>query len=151
MSRQTIKPATYDGSGPWLDYRAHFEACAELSAWNYNQKGLYLAVSLGGNAQGVLGNMPKGAKSDYHSLIKTLEDRFAPPSQTELYRVQMRSDVRKLESLFPNWGKPFDDLQIWHTPLRQLRSGRRYPKINLWTHSSTRKCAFALSRHVPRT
>jgi hypothetical protein len=58
VSRQMIKPATYDGSGPWRDYHAHFEACAELSAWNYNQRGLYLAVSLRGNAQGVLGNMP---------------------------------------------------------------------------------------------
>jgi hypothetical protein len=50
----------YDGSGAWLDYHAHFEACAELSEWNYNQKGLHLAVSFQGSAQGVLGNMPKG-------------------------------------------------------------------------------------------
>jgi hypothetical protein len=46
MSIQTIKPTTYDGSGPWLDYHAHFEVCTELSVWNYNQSGLYLAVSL---------------------------------------------------------------------------------------------------------
>jgi hypothetical protein len=60
-----IKPATYDGSDPWRDYHAHFEACAELSAWNYSQRGLYLAVLLRGNAQGVLSNMPKGATPDY--------------------------------------------------------------------------------------
>jgi hypothetical protein len=35
VSRQTIKPAIYVGSGPWLDYHAHFEACAKLSTWNY--------------------------------------------------------------------------------------------------------------------
>jgi hypothetical protein len=58
VSRQMIKPATYDGSGPWLDYHAHFETCAELNEWNYNQKGLYLAFALQGNAQGV----PKGAE-----------------------------------------------------------------------------------------
>ena len=104
-SRQTIKPATYDGSGPWLDYHAHFEACAELSAWNYNQKGLYLAVSLRGSAQGVLGNMPKGAKPDYHSLIKALEDRFAPPSQTELYRVQMRERRQRAGESLPELGQ----------------------------------------------
>jgi hypothetical protein len=55
VSRQMIKPATYDGSGPWRDYHAHFEACAELNAWNYNHRGLYLAVSLRGNAQGIIG------------------------------------------------------------------------------------------------
>jgi hypothetical protein len=84
-----IKPVTYDGSGPWLDYHAHFESCAELNAWNYNQRGLYLAVSLLGNAQGVLGNMPKGARSDYQNLVKALDDRFEPLNQTELYRVHM--------------------------------------------------------------
>ena len=40
-TRQLIKPATYDGSGPWQDYHAHFEACAEISGWRYYQKGLY--------------------------------------------------------------------------------------------------------------
>jgi hypothetical protein len=50
----------------------------------YNQRGVYLAVSLRGNAQGVLGNMPKGARPDYQTLVKALEDRFEPPSQTEL-------------------------------------------------------------------
>ena len=30
-TRQLIKPATYDGSGPLQDYHAHFEACAEIN------------------------------------------------------------------------------------------------------------------------
>jgi hypothetical protein len=38
---QMIKPTTYDGSSPWRDYHARFEACADLSAWNYNQKGQF--------------------------------------------------------------------------------------------------------------
>jgi hypothetical protein len=90
VSRQIIKPATFDGSDPWRDYHAHFEACAELNAWKYNQRRLYLAVSLRGNAQGILGNIPKGTKPDYDTLVKALEDRFEPPSRTELYRAKMR-------------------------------------------------------------
>ena len=82
-TRQLIKPATYYGSGPWQDYHALFEACTEISGWRYNQKGLYLAVSIRGSAQGVLGNFPKGSKPDYQTLVRALEERFAPLSQTE--------------------------------------------------------------------
>lgn len=52
-----IKPATFDGSGNWLDYKAHFEVCAQLNDWSDQEKGLYLAVSLRGQAQGVFGNI----------------------------------------------------------------------------------------------
>jgi hypothetical protein len=101
-----IKPATYDGSGPsGPDYHAHFEACAELSAWNYNQRGLYLVVLLRGNAQGVLGNMPKGAKPDYKTLIKAMEDRFEPPNQSDLYRVQMRERRQIAGESLPELGQ----------------------------------------------
>ena len=50
-----IKPATFDGTGHWKDYKAHFDACSELNKWTYKEKGLYLAVSLRGQAQGVFG------------------------------------------------------------------------------------------------
>jgi hypothetical protein len=52
-----VKPATYDGKGPWLDYKSHFDACSEINHWSDKEKGLYLAVSLRGQAQGVLGNL----------------------------------------------------------------------------------------------
>ena len=44
-----IKPATYDGTGHWADYKAHFDACAEINGWTDREKGLYLAVSLSYN------------------------------------------------------------------------------------------------------
>ena len=46
-----LKPATYDGTGHWSDYKAHFDACAEINNWTEKEKGLYLAVSLRGQAQ----------------------------------------------------------------------------------------------------
>ena len=84
-----VKPATFDGTGSWLDYRAHFDAVAEINRWNQIEKGLYLAVSLRGQAQGVFGNLSIQSK-DYDMLVQALEQRFAPPNQTELYRVQLR-------------------------------------------------------------
>lgn len=80
-AQNCISPATYDGSGQWIDYHAHFEACSEINGWSYATKGLYLAASLRGSAQGCLGNIPKGEKPDYETLVLALEDRFPPPSQ----------------------------------------------------------------------
>ena len=39
-----VKAATYDGSSSWLDYKAHFETCAEINNWTNTEKGIYLAV-----------------------------------------------------------------------------------------------------------
>ena len=89
-----IKPATFDGSGNWLDYKAHFDVCAELNGWTEKEKGMYLAVSLRGQAQGVFGNIVSKSH-DFTELVKALENRFAPPNQTELYRVQLRERKQK--------------------------------------------------------
>ena len=67
-----IKPTTFDGFGNWLDYRAHFEVCTELNGWTEKERGMYLAVSLRGKAQGVFENLAGGIHN-YTELIKTLE------------------------------------------------------------------------------
>ena len=90
-----LKPATYDGTGHWSDYKAHFDACAEIN-WTEKGKGLYLAVSLQGQAQGVFGNLAKDS-CKYDKLQKALEERFAPPNQTELCRVPLK-ERRQLAS-----------------------------------------------------
>ena len=102
--RRDIKIATYDGSGEWKDYKSHFTACAVINSWDYEDKGLYLAAALRGQAQGVLGDLPEKSKSDFDSLVKALEERFAPPNQNELYRVQLKerkqraSDITRIRS-----------------------------------------------------
>lgn len=32
-SQSYIKPATFDGTGSWFDFRSHFDACAMLNNW----------------------------------------------------------------------------------------------------------------------
>lgn len=93
-SGNAIRPATYDGTGSWNDYLAHFEACSEINGWDDKKKGLYLAVSLRGQAQGVLGNL-SGKTQDFKALRTALQERFAPPNQTELYRCQLRDRRQK--------------------------------------------------------
>ena len=78
--------------------------CAELNGWSVKEKGMYLAVSLRGQAQGVFGNI--GSKSsDYPMLVAALEERFAPPNQTELYRVQLRERRQKASETLSELGQ----------------------------------------------
>jgi hypothetical protein len=53
-----------------------------------------MAVSLRGQAQGVLGNLPLESHQDFKELVKSLEERFSPSNQTELYRTQLRLVVK---------------------------------------------------------
>ncbi|MES9884370.1 MAG: hypothetical protein ABW185_26280, partial [Sedimenticola sp.] len=104
-SRTTmVKAAAYDGTSSWLDYKAHFETCSEINGWSYVDKGLYLAVSLRGQAQGVFGNLSERTK-DYNSLVKAIGERFAPPNQTELYRVQLRERRQKASESLSELGQ----------------------------------------------
>ena len=100
-----LKPATYDGTTSWLDYRSHFNACASLNKWSEEEKGMYLAVSLRGQAQGVLGNLPDSLQMDFKELSRSLEERFSPMNQTELYRAQLKERRQKATETLPQLGQ----------------------------------------------
>ncbi|CAG2228360.1 unnamed protein product [Mytilus edulis] len=97
-----VKPCKYDGSTSWMDYLSHFEMCALVNNWSENQKGLYLAVSLMGQAQAVLGDLPSEKRQNFFDLVSALEELFAPSSQTELYRVQFKERRQKPANHFLN-------------------------------------------------
>lgn len=105
QSIPNIKPATYDGSTSWLDYKSHFEACAKLCQWDETTKGLYLSVSLRGSAQGILGNIYDGREMSYDELVSALDDRFAPPDQIDLYRTQLRERRQRASESIPELGQ----------------------------------------------
>ncbi|VDI62635.1 Hypothetical predicted protein [Mytilus galloprovincialis] len=73
--------------------------------WSEHQKGLYLAVSLIGQAQAVLGDLPKEKRQIFSDLVNALEERFAPSSQTELYRVQFKECRQKASETLPGLGQ----------------------------------------------
>ena len=104
-SKCNIKPATFDGSHSWLDYKSHFDACAAINNWSEKEKGLYLAVSLRGTAQGVLGNVSSETGHRYDLLVKALEERFAPPNQTELYRAQLKERKQRASETLSELGQ----------------------------------------------
>ena len=63
--RMKVKPATYDGTTSWFDFKSHFEACAKLGQRSDDEKGLYLSVSLRGLAQGILGYLSENDLFNY--------------------------------------------------------------------------------------
>jgi hypothetical protein len=103
-NRCEVKPATYDGSGSWIDYYTHFRTVSKLNEWTEDEKCLFLAASLRGQAQSVLGDLP-GDSSDYQYLVQALEELFAPPNQTELYRVQLRDRWKRAAETIPELGQ----------------------------------------------
>lgn len=105
MGKTIMKPATFDGTSSWIDYKAHFEACCSINLWNPRQKSLYLAASLRGQAQTVLGNIKTGTVYTYEDLCETLEARFAPVNQTELYRAMLREKRQKATETLTELGE----------------------------------------------
>ena len=103
--KNLMKPATYDGTGLWNDYLSHFESVSLINHWTDLEKGLYLAASLRGQAQGVLGNQATGDRQNYQKLVQALQDRFAPSNQTELYRAHLRERRQKASETLPEMGQ----------------------------------------------
>ncbi|CAG2219087.1 unnamed protein product [Mytilus edulis] len=104
-TRREIKLANYDGSGEWVDFKSHFEACAIINNWDEYEQGLYLAAALCGHAQSVFSDLPTDKKMNYETLVKSLEERFAPPNQNELYRVQLKERRQRASETLPELGQ----------------------------------------------
>ncbi|CAC5386478.1 unnamed protein product [Mytilus coruscus] len=115
-----IKPSKYDGNTPWMDYLSHFEMCALVNMWSEHQKGLYLVVSLIGQTQAVLGDLPKEKRQIFSDLVNALEERFAPSSQTELYRVQFKECRQKACETLPGLGQSVRRLSNLAYPIAPL-------------------------------
>ena len=54
-----------------------------------------------GLAQGVLGNLAYDTQMDYDALVQALNDRFAPPDQMELYRIQLKERRQRASETLP--------------------------------------------------
>ena len=129
-----IELANYDGTGEWRDYKSHFDACAAINDWDNEEKGLYLAAALRGQAQCVLGDLPSDRQVHYASLVEALEERFAPPNQMDLYRVQLKERRQKASESLPELGQTIRRLVNKAYPKAQLKSEKRFlPNIFL-TH-----------------
>jgi len=88
-----VRPSQYNGSTSWEDYKAQFELVADLNQWDRRTKAAYLAVSLSGQAQAVLGDLDKTQPTSYTGLVAALRrlTRQAYPDAT----VSLRESIAK--------------------------------------------------------
>ena len=68
--KPVIRPSKYDGTVSWEDYEIQFELISELNNWKDDQKAMFLAASLSGNAQSVLADIDKTKRKDYKSICE---------------------------------------------------------------------------------
>ena len=96
-----VKTPPYDGTSSWQDYLIQFEMIADLNGWDDNNRALFLAAGLRGNAQEVLGDLDAARRRHYPSLLAKLSQRFGPQNQTEMFRSLLRNRTRKNEETLP--------------------------------------------------
>jgi hypothetical protein len=66
-----------------------------MNRWEDGEKALELATCLRGAAQGVLSDLRPEHRRSFHHLVSSLNTRFQPDNQAELYRAQMKNRLRK--------------------------------------------------------
>ena len=66
---------------------------------------MYLAVSLRGQAQSVLGDLAGGVPKKYGELITAFNERFSPPNQMELHRAPLRERKQRATDSLPELGQ----------------------------------------------
>ena len=94
-----IKPTNYDGISSWQVYTAgitHFDASAMLGKWRKLEKDCIWLYHW--EVKGVLGNFFGDALNDY-KFVRALNEKSAPPNQTEPYRAQLSDRKRLLPEL----------------------------------------------------
>ena len=68
---------------------------SEMNRWNNNVRAMELATSLRGAAQSILSDLLPKQIRNYDHLVSVLTARFEHINQTELYRAQIKSRLRK--------------------------------------------------------
>ena len=104
--RKRVKEAaTYDGRSSWRDYLVQFEIVAEMNRWDDYTKAVELATNLWGAAQGVLSDLESVERKSYSTLVQALTIRFEPSNQSELFRAQLKSRLRKCLEPLPEFAQ----------------------------------------------
>ena len=90
-SKPLVMPETYDGTTSWLDYKAHFEACALVNEWSDSEMMTFLRTRLSGAARRTLSSIPATRPHGYSSIVDALTDRFEPYNREDLYFSKLKT------------------------------------------------------------
>ena len=103
-----MKPQTYNGDEDWESYLNHFELCAKLGRWSYQDRVLYLAASLRGNAQVYYMTLMPAERLSHHTLVVKLGLRFSNARQQPMWISRLEARVRRQNESIAELG---DDLR----------------------------------------
>ena len=103
-----MKPQTYNGDEDWESYLNHFELCTELGRWSYQDRVLYLAASLRGNAQVYYMTLMPAERLSYQTLVVKLGLRFSNARQQPMWISRLEARVRRQNESIAELG---DDLR----------------------------------------
>ena len=131
-----IRPAMFNGNTSWEDYLAQFELIAEINRWNDSMKATYLAVSLSGPAQAVLGDLEPKARKNFAELTNALAERFGTENQQQVYRTALKTHSQQGDETLPELAQSVHRLtrQAYPEAPHQLRV------TILLTHLATSTC-----------
>lgn len=103
-------PDRFDGSTPIDSYEKHFKSCSFINQWDGDDEAYFLAASLKGAAQAVLGGMAEADLKSYDAAMAALRDRFEPPGREELYEVQLAARIQKSGESMTDFSQVIRDL-----------------------------------------
>ena len=129
--RPIVTPAQYDGTTDLAEFMSHFQLCIRANHWDNATAGMFLGLSLRGNARRLLTSVKAGDAGGFHELVGALEKRFQPRNQAESYKALLRNRDRQAD----------EDLLTYGERLEQLvRLG--YPEADAVTWNSLAKDRF---------
>ena len=96
-----MKPQNFDGTSDFDEFLCQFEITCEINAWKYNEKSLFLANCLTGDARSLLNELDSEGRRDYNTLTEKLRNRFGSVNRSEIFRTQLQSRTRNKGETIP--------------------------------------------------
>ena len=90
-----IRLRTFDGSGNFETFWAHFENCASYNGWSNTDKLAHLKAALVGHAGQVLWDSDTSSVNTLSKLVELLKNRFGSTRQADKHRIELRLRRRR--------------------------------------------------------
>jgi len=93
--RHCLKPPKFNGRSSFETFYAHFQNCAQYNRWDRSEQLAHLKSALVDQAGQVLWDCSSEITSSLSRLVKILRERYGGASQSDKYRLELRSRLRK--------------------------------------------------------
>ena len=106
-----VRPSMFDGKGSWEDYQALLDIVATLNGWTDDRlKATYLAVSLGGAARAVLGDLSEAERGSTKWGLKLWTTGLGQGTGQKYTVLPSNQEPGRKMSPCPSWLRPSQNL-----------------------------------------